>query len=44
MDWKMGKHFSSQGKVGNFTQTGKVRESDQKYWKSEGILPQILEK
>ena len=32
--WKNGKAFSSQGKVGEFCQD----------WKSQGILPKILEK
>ena len=29
--------FSSQGKSGNFKQTGKVRENHTKYWKTQGI-------
>ena len=31
--WKNGKAFSSQGKVWDFEQTGKVRENHTKYWK-----------
>ena len=40
LDWKTlknGKVFSSQGKPGNFEQTGKVRENQTKYWKIERI-------
>ena len=31
-DKMMGRHFSSQGKSGNFEQTGKLRENHTKYW------------
>ena len=34
---KMGRHFPVREKSGNFEQTGKVRESHTKYWKTEGI-------
>ena len=34
---KMGRHFPVREKSGNFEQTGKVRENDTKYWKTEGI-------
>ena len=36
--WKNGETFSSQGKVRNFVQTGKVREIWTKYWKSQENL------
>ena len=32
---KMGRHFPVREKSGNFEQTGKVRESHTKYWKTE---------
>ena len=32
---KMGRHFPVREKSGNFEQTGKVRENDTKYWKTE---------
>ena len=34
---KMGRHFPVREKSGNFDQTGKVRENQTKYWKTEGI-------
>ena len=37
MDWKNGKAFSSQGKVRNFEQTGKVG----KYLKTRGISENV---
>ena len=46
MDWKPGKMrklFPVREKWGNFEQAGKIREFYQKYWKSEGNLPKILE-
>ena len=30
---KMGRHFPVREKIGNFEQTGKVRENHTKYWK-----------
>ena len=48
MDWKTGEnsgHLNRLEKSGNFVQnTGKMREFYPKYWKSDGILPRILEK
>ena len=41
---KNGKTFSSREKSENFEPTGKVEEFYPKYWKSEVILPKILEK
>ena len=35
--WKMGRHFPVREKLGNFEQTGKVRENHTKYGKSQGI-------
>ena len=34
---KMGRHFPVREKSRNFDQTGKVRENQTKYWKTEGI-------
>ena len=34
---KMRRHFPVREKSGNFEQTGKVRENDSKYWKTQGI-------
>ena len=34
---KMERHFPVREKSGNFEQTGKVRENQTKYWKSQGI-------
>ena len=36
---KMGKLFPVREKLGNFEQTGKVKEFYPKYWKIEGISP-----
>ena len=35
--WESGKAFSSQRKIREFEQTGKVRENHSKYWKTLGI-------
>ena len=32
---KMGRHFPVREKLGNFEQTGKVRETRTKYWKTQ---------
>ena len=42
--WKMAVYFSVREKSENFENTGKVKEVYSKYWKSEGMLPQKLEK
>ena len=34
---KMGRHFPIREKSGNFEQSGKVRENNTKYWKTQGI-------
>ena len=34
---KMGRHFPVREKSGNFEQTGKVRENQTKYWKTQEI-------
>ena len=36
--------FQSREKSGDFEHIGKVREFYPKYWKSDGILPKLLEK
>ena len=33
----MGRHFPVREKSGNFEQTGKIRENQTQYWKTQGI-------
>ena len=37
LGWENGRAFSSQGKVREFEQTGKVMENHTNYWKTQGI-------
>ena len=34
-NWKTGEHFPVRQKLGNFAETGKVREFYPKYWKDQ---------